>query len=169
LAYRDAEGWFYFAGRSNEWLRVDGENFSAGVVETILSRFEGARGVVVYAVPDALAGDRVMTALELNDPDRFDVDAFDMFLKAQSDLGPKWVPDFVRVSGDLPKLASLKIDKTRLRKEAWNADTVYWRPRRNEPLRVLTPIERGSLPKLSIMLSSLCHGMPTPGTATVIV
>jgi fatty-acyl-CoA synthase len=146
LAYRDAEGWFYFAGRSNEWLRVDGENFSAGVVETILSRFEGARGVVVYAVPDALAGDRVMTALELNDPDQFDVDAFDRFLKAQSDLGPKWMPDFVRVSGDLPKLASLKIDKTRLRKEAWNADTIYWRPRRNESLRALTPSERGSLP-----------------------
>ena len=30
LAYRDADGWFYFAGRSNEWLRVDGENFAAG-------------------------------------------------------------------------------------------------------------------------------------------
>ena len=146
LAYRDAEGWFYFAGRSNEWLRVDGENFSAGVVETILSRFEGARGVVVYAVPDALVGDRVMTALEMNDPDQFDVDAFDRFLKAQSDLGPKWMPDFVRVSGDLPKLASLKIDKTRLRKEAWNADTVYWRPSRNESLRALTPSERESLP-----------------------
>src|SRR3546814_8387086 len=25
LAYRDADGWFFFAGRSNEWLRVDGE------------------------------------------------------------------------------------------------------------------------------------------------
>ena len=29
LAYRDADGWLYFAGRSNEWLRVDGENFAA--------------------------------------------------------------------------------------------------------------------------------------------
>jgi fatty-acyl-CoA synthase len=146
LAYRDAEGWFYFAGRSNEWLRVDGENFSAGVVESILSRFEGARGVVVYAVPDALAGDRVMAALELNDPDRFDISAFDGFLKGQLDLGPKWIPDFVRVSGDLPKLASLKVDKSRLRKEAWNTETVYWRPGRNEPLRVLTPTERRLLP-----------------------
>ena len=30
LGYRDDDGWFYFAGRSNEWLRVDGENFAAG-------------------------------------------------------------------------------------------------------------------------------------------
>ena len=28
LAYRDSDGWLYFAGRSNEWLRVDGENFA---------------------------------------------------------------------------------------------------------------------------------------------
>ena len=146
LAYRDTDGWFYFAGRSNEWLRVDGENFSAGVVEAILSRFEGARGVVVYAVPDALAGDRVMAALEMKEPDHFDVDAFDRFLKSQSDLGPKWIPAFVRVGGDLPKLPSMKVDKTRLRKEAWNEGTVYWRSRRNEPLRVLTPTERRSLP-----------------------
>jgi fatty-acyl-CoA synthase len=145
LAYRDAEGWFYFAGRSNEWLRVDSENFSAGVVETILSRFEGARSVVVYAVPDPIVGDRVMAALELNQPETFAVGAFEDFLRSQADLGPKWIPTFVRISGDLPKLASLKVDKTRLRAEAWNAANVYWRPNRNEPLRPLTATERASM------------------------
>ena len=39
LAYRDADGWFFFAGRSNEWLRVDGENFAAGPVEAIVLRY----------------------------------------------------------------------------------------------------------------------------------
>ena len=29
LGYRDAQGFFYFAGRSGDWLRVDGENFAA--------------------------------------------------------------------------------------------------------------------------------------------
>jgi fatty-acyl-CoA synthase len=145
LAYRDAEGWFYFAGRSNEWLRVDSENFSAGVVEQILSRFEAARGVVVYAVPDPVVGDQVMAALELNEPQNFDIDVFEAFLRAQPDMGPKWLPTFVRVSGDLPKLASLKVDKTRLRAEAWNVDNVFWRPNRDEPLRVLTAGDRESL------------------------
>jgi fatty-acyl-CoA synthase len=145
LAYRDTDGWFYFAGRSNEWLRVDSENFSAGVVEAILSRFDGARSVVVYAVPDPVVGDRVMAALELHDPRSFEVEQFDAFLQAQPDLGPKWIPTFVRVSEDLPKLASLKVDKTRLRKEAWNADGVYWRPSRNETLRPLTEPEREKL------------------------
>ena len=30
LAYRDEAGFFYFAGRDHDWLRVDGENFAVG-------------------------------------------------------------------------------------------------------------------------------------------
>ena len=60
LAYRTADGWLFFAGRSNEWLRVDGENFAAAPVEAIVARFPGARSVAVYAVPDDPVGDRVM-------------------------------------------------------------------------------------------------------------
>ena len=52
LAYRDDDGIFYFAGRTGDWLRVDSENFAAAPVERILSRFEPARGVAVYPVPD---------------------------------------------------------------------------------------------------------------------
>ena len=65
LAYRDADGWLYFAGRSNEWLRVDGENFAAAPVEAIVARHPDVRSVAVYAVPDDPVGDRVMVALEL--------------------------------------------------------------------------------------------------------
>jgi fatty-acyl-CoA synthase len=36
LGYRDDDGTFYFAGRTADWLRVDGENFAAGPVERIL-------------------------------------------------------------------------------------------------------------------------------------
>ena len=38
-----------------------------------------------------------MVAIEVDDLDAFDVDAFDDFVQAQPDLGPKWVPSFVRV------------------------------------------------------------------------
>lgn len=145
LAYRDADGWFYFAGRSNEWLRVDGENFAAGVVESIIGRYGSARTAVIYAVPDAPVGDLVMAALEVDGPDSFDIETFDQFLAAQPDLGPKWVPAFVRLSKELPKLASLKVDKTQLRKEAWLIDPVYWRPTRGEPLRRLTDADRSDL------------------------
>jgi fatty-acyl-CoA synthase len=145
LAYRDEDGWFYFAGRSNEWLRVDGENFAAGVVESIIGRFAPARSAVIYAVPDAPVGDQVMAALELDAPESFDIGLFEEFLAGQADLGPKWLPAFVRLSNDLPKLASLKVDKTRLRREAWLSDPVYWRPNRGESLRLMTEADRKSL------------------------
>src|SRR5690606_15365127 len=111
LAYRDEDGWFYFAGRSNDWLRVDGENFAAGPVEAILGRHPDVRSVAVYAVPDDPVGDRVMAALELREGAELDPVAFDEFLDAQPDLGPKWVPAFVRVVRELPKLASMKIGR----------------------------------------------------------
>ena len=38
LGYRDDDGVFYFAGRSADWIRVDGENFAAAPIERILGR-----------------------------------------------------------------------------------------------------------------------------------
>jgi fatty-acyl-CoA synthase len=149
LAYRDAEGWLYFAGRSNDWLRVDGENFAAAPVEAIVGRHQDVRTVAVYAVPDDPVGDRVMVAIELRDGAGFDPAEFDAFLGSQPDLGPKWVPSFVLVAGELPKLASMKLDKTALRRQAWRAgDAVYWRPTRGEGLRPLTGDDRRSLDHL---------------------
>jgi len=148
LAYRDGDGWLYFAGRSNEWLRVDGENFAAAPVEAIVGRHPDVRSVAVYAVPDDPVGDRVMVALELRDGARFDPAEFDGFLARQPDLGPKWVPAFVRTTTELPKLASMKIDKQRLRREAWRPHPVFWRPGKGEPLRPLEDSDRARLDPL---------------------
>ena len=48
------------------------------------------------------------------------------------------MPSFVRVAAELPKLASVKIDKTRLRREASAAPDVWWRPARDQALRPMT-------------------------------
>src|SRR5699024_6631073 len=36
LGYRDEDGYFYFAGRGGDMIRVDSENFSAAQVEAVL-------------------------------------------------------------------------------------------------------------------------------------
>jgi fatty-acyl-CoA synthase len=148
LAYRDAEGWFYFAGRSNEWLRVDGENFAAAPVEAIIARHPDVRSLAVYAVPDDPVGDRVMVALELRGDARFDPAAFDEFLDRQPDLGTKWRPAFIRVTDELPKLASMKVDKQRLRRDAWREGEVFWRSGKGEPLVPLGTDDRRRLDPL---------------------
>ena len=65
LGYQDEEGIFYFAGRGDDWLRVDGENFAVAPVEAILGRHPDVVAAVVFAVPDPRTGDQVMAAVEL--------------------------------------------------------------------------------------------------------
>jgi fatty-acyl-CoA synthase len=140
LAYRDEHDVFYFAGRSGDWLRVDSENFAAAPVERILGRAPGVAGVAVYAVPDTRTGDQVMAALELAGGTRFDADAFVAFVDAQTDLGPKWVPRYVRIVESLPLTATGKVDKKPLQAGGWRTeDSVWHRPPRAGAYRPLTP------------------------------
>jgi fatty-acyl-CoA synthase len=129
LGYRDASGTFWFAGRTADWLRVDGENFAAGPVERILERWPPVAAAVVYGVPDPRTGDQVMAALELAPGGAFDPGAFAAFLAAQPDLGTKWAPRFVRLVDGLPLTATGKVDRKPLRAERWETtDPVWWRP-----------------------------------------
>jgi len=115
LAYRDADGWIYLAGRTADWMRVDGENLAAGPIERILQRLPEITLVAVYAVPDEHVGDQVMAAVVLNDeltPERFEE-----FLAAQPDLSPKAWPRYVRINDDLPQTATNKILKRTLIQE----------------------------------------------------
>lgn len=131
LAYRDEAGFFYFAGRTADWVRVDGENFSAGPIERILGRFPGVVLAVAYGVPDPEVGDQLMAAVQLEDGRRFDPAAFASFCVSQTDLGPKWVPRFVRVVESFPMTQTNKVLKRQLVRERWECDDeLWWRPGR---------------------------------------
>lgn len=146
LGYRDEQGFFYFAGRDFEWLRVDGENFAAAPVERILARHPDVVLAVVYAVPDEDVGDQVMTAIQLRPGTTFDAAAFDRFLADQADLGTKWSPRYVRITETLPMTETQKVLKRELRRDRWEAsDPVYWRPRKGDGLQLMTPADRTEL------------------------
>lgn len=146
LAYRDEDGFFYFAGRSTDWLRVDGENFAAAPVEHVLHRFPGVVMVVVYGVPDPRTGDLVMAAIEMGAGVSFDPAAFDAFLEAQRDLGTKWSPRFVRLVEAMTLTANNKVHKSPLRAEAWECpDPVWWRPEPGAGLVPMTSDDRAAL------------------------
>jgi fatty-acyl-CoA synthase len=114
LAYRDAEGWIYLAGRTADWMRVDGENMAAAPIERILLRHSAINRAAVYAVPDERVGDQVMAAVVLNDGAELDPDSFEAFLDAQPDLSPKAWPRYVRIAADLPSTATHKVLKRHL-------------------------------------------------------
>lgn len=146
LGYRDAESFIYFAGRTADWLRVDGENFSAGSVERIINRYPATSGAAVFGVADPVSGDQVMVALETDDPHGFDGADFARFLSEQPDLGTKWAPRFVRVVNRLPVTGAGKVDKAPLRTAAWRTDDpVWWRPGRDLQYRRFTGADAESL------------------------
>jgi fatty-acyl-CoA synthase len=144
LAYRDAAGFWYFAGRDSDWLRVDGENFAAAPVERLLARHEAFADVAVYAVPDEHVGDQVMAAVVLAPGRSFDPRAFTAFLDAQPDLGTKWAPRYVRIMAELPRTPTNKVIKRPLRSQAWHTtDPVYLRRGRSHAYDLLTAEPKG--------------------------
>ncbi|MGC0403092.1 fatty-acyl-CoA synthase [Streptomyces sp. SAI-126] len=125
LFCRDSDGYLYFAGRTDDRIRVDSENLAAAMIENILARYEGAVAVAVYAVPDPVTGDQVMATIA----GTFDPVAFADFLTAQPDLGTKMAPRYVRVVDRMPVTATNKIHRALLRKEGTECtDPVWWRP-----------------------------------------
>ncbi|WP_341925684.1 AMP-binding protein [Nocardioides psychrotolerans] len=125
LAYRDADGFVYFAGRTADWLRVDGENLGAAPIERILLRHPAISEAAVYAVPDESVGDQVMAAVDLLAPlSPADLEAF---LSAQEDLSPKAWPRYVRIVDALPRTATNKVLKRQLSAQGATADgDVVW-------------------------------------------
>ncbi|MET0898623.1 MAG: long-chain-fatty-acid--CoA ligase FadD17 [Mycobacterium sp.] len=136
LAYRDDDGFAYFAGRLGDWMRVDGENLGTAPIERILMRYPGITEAAVYPIPDPVVGDQVMAAVVLPDGASFDAERFHEFLGAQADLGPKQWPAAVRVSAALPRTETFKILKRQLSAEGLDCtDRVYEinRPGRRAP------------------------------------
>lgn len=140
LAYTDADGFVYFAGRSYDRIRVDGENFASAPIEQIINRHPDIVLATVYAVPDERVGDQVMACVQLRDGMEFSPEEFDRHLSEQPDLGTKWSPRFVRVTRSMPMTQSNKVIKRQLRADRWEcSDPVWWRPERGMPLGRMDP------------------------------
>jgi fatty-acyl-CoA synthase len=126
LGYLDADGFAYYAGRTGDWLRVDGENLAAAPVERILLRHPDVSRAAVYAVPDKRVGDQLVAALVLHEHATVDPGAFETFLAAQADLGPKQWPRYVRLAETLPQTATNKILKRELVAEGLDVADPLW-------------------------------------------
>ncbi|MEV7419154.1 AMP-binding protein [Streptomyces sp. NPDC089919] len=146
LFYRDEEDFLYFAGRTEDRLRVDSENLAAAMIENILARWSPVVAAAVYAVPDPVAGDQVMAALALRPGEAFAPAAFAAFLAAQPDLGTKMAPRFVRLVAAMPVTATNKIHRVALRKTGFQCeDPVWWHPPGAAGYRILSDGEREAL------------------------
>jgi fatty-acyl-CoA synthase len=150
LGYVDEDGYLYFAGRTADWIRVDGENFPAGPIEAALLAHPDVVLSTVYGVPDESAGDQVMAGLVLKDDVAFDPIEFASWVDELEDVGPKWRPRYVRILRDPPTTGTNKIVKRTLVHQKWRrdrvaGDAVFVRGRGEDAYRVFSDADEDAL------------------------
>ncbi len=114
LAWQDAEGFLYLAGRKNDMIIRGGENVYPVEIESVLADYPGLRETAVIGAPDDHWGE-VVKAFIVPDPDvPLDTDALLQFCRER--LAGYKVPAVVVVVDELlPRNASGKILKRELR------------------------------------------------------
>lgn len=119
----DEDGYFYFIDRLKDCIRRYGENISAFEVEAILADFPGVEDCAVIAVPSRVQGseDEVMAVIAASDRIRPD----ELATYCRKNLPKFSVPSYIRfvTAGNMPRTATNKIMKAKLREIGITADT----------------------------------------------
>jgi fatty-acyl-CoA synthase len=146
IVIRDGLRYLYFDGRTDDWIRKDGENFSAAQIARILSEHPAIELAAAYGVPCAVSDELVMAAVQLKDGARFDPKDFFDYCEAQvtgGGMDRKWFPDFIRLVDDFEWTNTQKILIRNLKKMHFcrrrMPDTpIFWRTRSDSAYRPFT-------------------------------
>jgi crotonobetaine/carnitine-CoA ligase len=113
LAWRDAEGWFYFVGRSKDLIRRRGENLVPARIEKVLDSHPGVALSAVVGVTDEVGGEEAKAFVVPRpgcSPSPEELVAW-----CRRSLAEFEVPRFFELCTDLPRTDTNKIHKARLR------------------------------------------------------
>lgn len=139
--------YLYFDGRTADWIRKDGENFSASQVGRLISEHPDIPLAVAYGVPCAVSDELVMVAVKLRDGASFDPQKFFDWCEEQvqgASMDRKWVPDFVLIVEDFVYTETQKVLVRNYKKMHFNLDRIadaeiYWRERGDTRYKPFTP------------------------------
>ena len=131
LGYMDERGFLYFAGRTEDWIRVDGENFPPHPIEDLVERHPSVFACAAFGVPDESASDRVMIAVQPQPGRSIDPNDLFRFMSSQQDLSPKWLPTYVLIAEEFPRGVTGKVLVRELKREKFLSPRgeVFWRER----------------------------------------
>jgi fatty-acyl-CoA synthase len=153
VCLRDGVRYLFFDGRTDDWIRKDGENFSAGQVARLLMEHPDVALAAAYGVPCAVSDELVMAALKLRPGSRFDPAGFFAWCELQTRQGsmdPKWLPDFVRVVDEFEYTQTQKVLVRNLKQVHYDRRRlpdaeIYWRRRGDDRYLVFTPADYEAL------------------------
>jgi fatty-acyl-CoA synthase len=134
---RDGKRFLYFDGRTDDWIRKDGENFSAAQVARLVQEHPDVALAAAYGVPCAVSDEHVMVALELRPGAAFDPAGFFAFcerLVEHGGMDRKWFPDYVRIVDAFEFTQTQKILVRNLKKDHFHRGRLpdaplFWRRR----------------------------------------
>ncbi|HPG51121.1 MAG TPA: AMP-binding protein [Spirochaetota bacterium] len=111
---RIAQGkrYLFFNGRTDDWIRKDGENFSAENVLQFAQEIPCVDCAVAYGAPCHVADERVMVTVQLKKNHVFKPGEVHSWLVKQQKEGgmdPKWMPDYIRIIDQFPVTDTQKI------------------------------------------------------------
>jgi acetyl-CoA synthetase len=110
LAMRDADGYFWFVGRSNDLIKSAGHLIGPFEVESALMEHPAVAEVAVIGVPDETAGELVKAYVALKSGHAPSEELrLDLISHARKRLGPAVAPKEIAFRKNLPKTRSGKI------------------------------------------------------------
>jgi fatty-acyl-CoA synthase len=137
----------YFNGRTDDWIRKDGENFSAEDVLQYTSCLPGVACAIAYGAPCEVSDEKVMVTVQLLPGQVFNPEeVFTWLMKQQKEGGmdPKWMPDYIRVIDHLPVTETQKIIVRPFKREHFNLEAspgmeIWYRSKGDTTYSRLTP------------------------------
>jgi crotonobetaine/carnitine-CoA ligase len=121
LAYKDADGYFFFVDRKNDFMRRRGENISSFEVEKIINGHPHVLESAAYAIPSELGEDEVMVAIVLQPG--AELDPVDLMQYCEEHMAYFMIPRYVRVVDGLPKTGTERTMKYQLKSQGVTLDT----------------------------------------------
>ncbi|MDF2443981.1 MAG: carnitine-CoA ligase [Subtercola sp.] len=117
--YLDKDGWLYFVDRMKDVIRRRGENISSWEVERALESHPSVAEACAVGVASEISGEELLVVLVMREPE-----APESLLRHTERHLPYFaVPRYVRFVNQLPRTASARVEKYKLRAAGITADT----------------------------------------------
>lgn len=111
---QDGQRYLIFLGRTGDWIRFKGENWSPVDGERVISKYDGVANVGIIGVPQPVGReDDPMFILEVQSPLSFDINTFYAFCKTS--LPHYMMPRFIRLVTRMPMTETMKLRKSVLK------------------------------------------------------
>jgi carnitine-CoA ligase len=120
----DDDGFLYFSDRMTDSIRRRGESISAYEVEQVLLLHPGVEDVAAYGVPSDLAEHEVMVSIVPKQGSTIDPAEIIEFCRTR--MAYFMVPRYLELVADLPRTATQKVEKFKLRASAAGRLSSIW-------------------------------------------